>query len=288
MTEKLNQPCSMRVEKDKTYSWCACGKSAKLPLCDGTHKTQSDLKSVKWTASADQEVTFCNCRQTQNPPFCDGSHSLMSRVKNVSMMLLVLLMACFPADAKGPRNCNRSGKESKTANFGKRAMPLAALAVNAYHLDWVGAIISQGMSHGLYGIGRAFENKIGKRRPCGCNGAFPSGHMIMYAASSSALHYRYGWKYGFPGYVLSFAFAADRVKHKSHSWGDMIGTFALTNAIMWAVTPRFTKDVEYLPSFSNDDPKLTPAIKAQREGCEIAPTGGPAADGIGLWVSAKF
>ncbi len=26
------------VEADKTHYWCACGKSANQPMCDGTHK----------------------------------------------------------------------------------------------------------------------------------------------------------------------------------------------------------------------------------------------------------
>ena len=26
------------VEADMTYYWCACGKSANQPMCDGTHK----------------------------------------------------------------------------------------------------------------------------------------------------------------------------------------------------------------------------------------------------------
>ena len=28
----------VKVEKDKTYSWCTCGLSYKQPFCDGKHK----------------------------------------------------------------------------------------------------------------------------------------------------------------------------------------------------------------------------------------------------------
>ena len=31
-------PIAVEVEKDKSYYWCACGKSSKQPLCDGSHK----------------------------------------------------------------------------------------------------------------------------------------------------------------------------------------------------------------------------------------------------------
>ena len=33
-----NGPIAVEVEKDKSYYWCSCGKSAKQPFCDGSHK----------------------------------------------------------------------------------------------------------------------------------------------------------------------------------------------------------------------------------------------------------
>ncbi len=30
-------PYKVKVEKDKTYFWCACGLSQKQPICDGSH-----------------------------------------------------------------------------------------------------------------------------------------------------------------------------------------------------------------------------------------------------------
>ena len=30
-------PIAVEVEKDKSYYWCSCGKSAKQPFCDGSH-----------------------------------------------------------------------------------------------------------------------------------------------------------------------------------------------------------------------------------------------------------
>jgi CDGSH-type Zn-finger protein len=32
-----NGPIAVDVEKDKSYYWCSCGKSAKQPFCDGSH-----------------------------------------------------------------------------------------------------------------------------------------------------------------------------------------------------------------------------------------------------------
>ncbi|MCB1617759.1 MAG: CDGSH iron-sulfur domain-containing protein, partial [Pseudomonadales bacterium] len=31
-------PYGVAVEAGKTYYWCSCGKSAKQPFCDGSHK----------------------------------------------------------------------------------------------------------------------------------------------------------------------------------------------------------------------------------------------------------
>ena len=54
--------------------WCACGRSANQPFCDGSHKGPG-LGPRKVTLEATKTVALCNCKQTANPPFCDGSHS---------------------------------------------------------------------------------------------------------------------------------------------------------------------------------------------------------------------
>ncbi len=68
-------PYKVKVEKDKTYFWCACGLSKKQPFCDGAHKIDRNFKSVKYLAKSDEVVFFCGCKITQQPPFCDKSHS---------------------------------------------------------------------------------------------------------------------------------------------------------------------------------------------------------------------
>jgi len=39
-------PYKIRVEKGKTYFWCACGLSLKQPFCDGSHKKEGKFKSL--------------------------------------------------------------------------------------------------------------------------------------------------------------------------------------------------------------------------------------------------
>ena len=65
----------VKVEKGKTYFWCACGFSQKQPFCDGSHKKEGKIKSIKYLSSENKEVYFCGCKMTKNTPFCDGSHS---------------------------------------------------------------------------------------------------------------------------------------------------------------------------------------------------------------------
>ena len=38
-----------RSRKGKSYFWCACGKSANQPFCDGSHK-DTEFSPIKWTA----------------------------------------------------------------------------------------------------------------------------------------------------------------------------------------------------------------------------------------------
>ncbi|XP_037076090.1 CDGSH iron-sulfur domain-containing protein 3, mitochondrial-like [Pollicipes pollicipes] len=71
------KPFMIEVKKGKTYMWCACGRSRKQPLCDGSHRNpflRIKQRPVKFVADEDKEVWFCMCKQTDHRPFCDGSH----------------------------------------------------------------------------------------------------------------------------------------------------------------------------------------------------------------------
>jgi CDGSH-type Zn-finger protein len=65
----------VKVEKGKTYSWCACGLSQEQPFCDGSHRKEEKFKSLKYYSEESKGMYFCGCKMTKNPPFCDGSHS---------------------------------------------------------------------------------------------------------------------------------------------------------------------------------------------------------------------
>lgn len=59
------------------YWWCACGRSGKQPLCDGSHAGTA-FTPLKFTVSSNDKAWLCGCKRTANPPFCDGSHKALS------------------------------------------------------------------------------------------------------------------------------------------------------------------------------------------------------------------
>lgn len=79
MTEPVifdRKPCVMEVEPGR-YAWCACGKSAKQPYCDGSH-SGSGMKPVIEQITEKKKVAWCNCKYSAKKPFCDGTHKTLS------------------------------------------------------------------------------------------------------------------------------------------------------------------------------------------------------------------
>jgi CDGSH-type Zn-finger protein len=71
------EPKGVDVEEGKSYFWCACGRSATQPFCDGSHKG-TGFTPVKVEAGDARKLFFCCCKQTRNPPYCDGSHKTLA------------------------------------------------------------------------------------------------------------------------------------------------------------------------------------------------------------------
>ena len=70
-------PIAVDVEEGSSYFWCACGKSANQPYCDGSH-AGTNFRPLMWTAEASETKYFCACKQTDSRPFCDGSHKRLA------------------------------------------------------------------------------------------------------------------------------------------------------------------------------------------------------------------
>lgn len=69
-------PFAVEVEEGKTYVWCACGRSATQPFCDGSHQG-TGLQPVPYKAGESGTVFFCGCKNTKNRPLCDGTHATL-------------------------------------------------------------------------------------------------------------------------------------------------------------------------------------------------------------------
>ncbi|MBI2813519.1 MAG: CDGSH iron-sulfur domain-containing protein [Opitutae bacterium] len=69
-------PYAVNVEAGKTYAWCACGRSAAQPFCDGSHKG-TGLAPKLFKAGQSGPVYFCGCKHSKTGATCDGSHQTM-------------------------------------------------------------------------------------------------------------------------------------------------------------------------------------------------------------------
>lgn len=68
-------PYPADVTAGKKYYWCACGRSAKQPFCDGSHQG-TGIEPLGFAAEKTGTVYLCGCKRTGRTPFCDGSHEL--------------------------------------------------------------------------------------------------------------------------------------------------------------------------------------------------------------------
>lgn len=78
----MKKPYKMNVKEGQRYFWCSCGFSQDVPFCDGSHRGQSDKRSLCFTIEHSGEVFLCTCQKTAAPPYCDGSQEGCKGFKN--------------------------------------------------------------------------------------------------------------------------------------------------------------------------------------------------------------
>ena len=66
-------PFAVEIEAGKDYYWCACGRSAKQPFCDGSHRV-TEFTPKPFKAEKSGQAYLCGCKRSKNAPYCDGSH----------------------------------------------------------------------------------------------------------------------------------------------------------------------------------------------------------------------
>ena len=67
-------PYPVEVKVGDKYFWCACGKSANQPFCDGSH-TGTEFLPKPYAADEDGTLYFCGCKHSKGAPLCDGTHN---------------------------------------------------------------------------------------------------------------------------------------------------------------------------------------------------------------------
>ena len=67
-------PYRVQLQPDRSYRWCACGRSKNQPWCDDSH-TDTDPQPLLFRVAVQQKLHYlCGCKYTSKPPWCDGSH----------------------------------------------------------------------------------------------------------------------------------------------------------------------------------------------------------------------
>jgi CDGSH-type Zn-finger protein len=69
-------PYQVPLEPGRAYFWCTCGRSARQPFCDGSHKTTS-FEPLRFVAESSGTFNLCGCKGTDDKPFCDGTHNML-------------------------------------------------------------------------------------------------------------------------------------------------------------------------------------------------------------------
>jgi CDGSH-type Zn-finger protein len=71
-----DRPYVIEVEEGQKIAWCACGRSANQPFCDGSHsREQTGIVPIVFQAEKTGKIALCGCRRSEGKPYCDGSHS---------------------------------------------------------------------------------------------------------------------------------------------------------------------------------------------------------------------
>jgi CDGSH iron-sulfur domain-containing protein 3 len=61
------------------YWWCACGRSARQPFCDGSHAGTA-FTPLRFTVTKTSGLLWlCGCKHARRPPFCDGTHNRLAK-----------------------------------------------------------------------------------------------------------------------------------------------------------------------------------------------------------------
>lgn len=158
------------------------------------------------------------------------------------LLLLAVIRSGFPGEAYAGDGFETYG------DVMRYALPAAALGVSAAKHDRAGiaqlaatAVPTLGLTYGLKAVVRE------ERPDDSGDDSFPSGHTAWAFLGASHLHYRYGWQYGLPAYLLATGVAASRVSADKHHVHDVLASILIANASAWFLTDAQSDRVFLLP-----------------------------------------
>ena len=70
----MSKPIAVKLENNKEYYYCTCGKSEDKIFCNGAHQGTKFEPKV-FSVQKDDTYYLCPCKKSDSEPFCDGAHS---------------------------------------------------------------------------------------------------------------------------------------------------------------------------------------------------------------------
>ena len=169
--------------------------------------------------------------------------------RRIAAAVLILLMVLWDV-------ASATAKADELTDYGDIAqygIPVIALFISANKKDTKG-IIQLGLTFGVATLVTGGIKRLADvERPNGGTRSFPSGHMTNAMSGASYLHYRYGWKYGLPAYVMAGIVGLSRVKAQAHRWEDVLAGAVIANLIAFLITDKFDENVVLLPVFNSKE-----------------------------------
>ncbi len=175
-------------------------------------------------------------------------------------VFIFLLLFCAQVLTPGAARADELTDYGDVAQY---AIPGIALIISASKKDKQG-MLQLGLTFGVAtGVTGGIKRLADIERPNGSRHSFPSGHMTNAMSGASYLHYRYGWKYGLPAYLMAGVVGASRVKAQAHRWEDVLAGAAIANLTAWLLTDKFNDNVVLIPVFNSKEKKFGIRIGAQ-------------------------
>lgn len=147
----------------------------------------------------------------------------LSKFKKVLFILLLGILLSFPSDLQAQLIEPKSPVVETSGDVLLLALPASAALTTILKKDKKGFWqFAEGFATNI-ALTTALKYGINKRRPFHGGGqAFPSGHTSITSQAASFIHFRYGFKYSIPAYLLAGWTAYSRINATRHDGYDIL------------------------------------------------------------------